>query len=74
MQRKLIVVALLIATAGFIAQTIAGVIDTPTIPPSLVAIIAAEALPFVQEPRTRTLLSAGASARPGRRSSAPARI
>jgi hypothetical protein len=43
-QRKLIVVALLAAAAGFIAQMIAGVTDTPTIPPGLVAIVAAAAL------------------------------
>jgi hypothetical protein len=44
MQRKLIVVALLAAAAGFIAQMIAGVTDAPTIPPGLVAIVAAAAL------------------------------
>jgi hypothetical protein len=44
MQRKLLVVALLVAAAGFIAQMIAGVTDTPTIPPGLVAIVAAAAL------------------------------
>jgi hypothetical protein len=44
MQRKLIVVALLVAAAGFVAQMIAGVSDTPTIPPGLVAIVAAAAL------------------------------
>jgi hypothetical protein len=35
------VVALLVAAAGFIAQMIAGVTDTSTIPPGLVAIVAA---------------------------------
>lgn len=44
MQRKLTVVALLVAAAGFIAQMIAGVTDTPTIPPGLVAIVAPAAL------------------------------
>jgi hypothetical protein len=44
MQRKLLVDALLVAAAGFIAQMIAGVTDTPTIPPGLVAIVAAAAL------------------------------
>jgi hypothetical protein len=43
-QRKLTVAALLVAAAGFIAQMIAGVTDTPTIPPGLVAIVAAAAL------------------------------
>jgi hypothetical protein len=38
------VVALLVAAAGFIAQMIAGVTDTPTIPPGLVAIVVAAAL------------------------------
>jgi hypothetical protein len=44
MQRPLIVLGLLVAAAGFIAQMIAGVTDTPTIPPGLVAIVAAAAL------------------------------
>jgi hypothetical protein len=43
-QRKLQVGALLVAAGGFIAQMIAGVTDTPTIPPGLVAIVAAAAL------------------------------
>jgi hypothetical protein len=43
-QRRLIVVALLVAAGGFIAQMIAGVTDTPTIPPGLVAIVVAAAL------------------------------
>ena len=43
MQRTLIV-GLLVAAAGFIAQMVAGVTDTPTIPPGLVAIVAAAAL------------------------------
>lgn len=42
--RGLMVVALLVAAAGFIAQLIAGVTDTPTIPPGLVAIVVAAAL------------------------------
>jgi hypothetical protein len=44
MQRTLIVVGLLVAAGGFIAQMVAGVTDTPTIPPGLVAIVAAAAL------------------------------
>jgi hypothetical protein len=44
MQRKLILVSLLVAAAGFIAQMVAGVTDTPTIPPGLVAIVVAVAL------------------------------
>jgi predicted branched-subunit amino acid permease len=44
MQGKLTVVALVVAAAGFIAQMIAGVTDTPTIPPGLVAIVAAATL------------------------------
>jgi hypothetical protein len=44
MQRTLIVLGLLVAAAGFIAQMVAGVTDTPTIPPGLVAIVAAAAL------------------------------
>ena len=42
--RKLTVVALLIASVGFIAQMVSGVTDTPTIPPGLVAIVVAAAL------------------------------
>jgi hypothetical protein len=44
MQRKLLVVALLVAAAGFIAQMVSGVTDTPTIPPGLVAVVVAAAL------------------------------
>jgi hypothetical protein len=40
----LTVVALLAAAAGFVAQMLAGVTDTPTIPPGLVAIVAAAGL------------------------------
>jgi hypothetical protein len=43
-RRELMVVALVVAAAGFIAQMIAGVTSTPTIPPGLVAIVAAAAL------------------------------
>jgi hypothetical protein len=41
---RLTVVALLAAAAGFVAQMAAGVTDTPTIPPGLVAIVAAAGL------------------------------
>ncbi|AUH44432.1 hypothetical protein [Streptomyces sp. CMB-StM0423] len=42
--RNLTVAALLVAAAGFAVQMAAGVTDTPTIPPGLVAILAAAAL------------------------------
>jgi hypothetical protein len=38
------VVALLIAAVGFVTQMVAGVTDTPTIPPGLVAILIAAGL------------------------------
>jgi hypothetical protein len=41
---RLTVIALLAAAAGFVAQMVAGVTDTPTIPPGLVAIVAAAGL------------------------------
>jgi hypothetical protein len=41
---RLTVVALLAAAAGFVVQMVAGVTDTPTIPPGLVAIVAAAGL------------------------------
>jgi hypothetical protein len=40
----LTVVALLIAAVGFVTQMVAGVTDTPTIPPGLVAILIAAGL------------------------------
>jgi hypothetical protein len=41
---RLTVVALLIAAAGFVVQMVAGVTDTPTIPPGLVVILVAAGL------------------------------
>ncbi|GAA2102334.1 hypothetical protein [Actinomadura alba] len=41
---KLTVVALLVGAIGFVLQMIAGVTDTPTIPPGLVAILVAAGL------------------------------
>lgn len=41
---KLTVVALLVAAIGFVVQMAAGVTDTPTIPPGLVAILLAAVL------------------------------
>ena len=41
---RLTVAALLIAAAGFVAQMVAGVTDTPTIPPGLVVILLAAGL------------------------------
>jgi hypothetical protein len=41
---RLTVVALLIAAVGFVTQMVAGVTDTPTIPPGLVAILIAAGL------------------------------
>jgi hypothetical protein len=41
---RLTVVALLIAAVGFMAQMVAGVTDTPTIPPGLVVILGAAGL------------------------------
>lgn len=41
---RLTVVALLIAAVGFVTQMVAGVTDTPTIPPGLVVILAAAGL------------------------------
>jgi hypothetical protein len=38
------VVALLIGAVGFVTQMVAGVTDTPTIPPGLVAILIAAGL------------------------------
>jgi hypothetical protein len=38
------VVALLVAATGFVVQMVAGVTNTPTIPPGLVAILAAAGL------------------------------
>jgi hypothetical protein len=38
------VIALLLAGVGFVVQMIAGVTDTPTVPPGLVAIVAAAVL------------------------------
>jgi hypothetical protein len=43
-QSKLLTAALLVAAGGFIAQEVAGVTGTPTIPPGLVAIVAAAAV------------------------------
>jgi hypothetical protein len=42
--RRLTVVSLLIAAVGFVTQMVAGVTDTPTIPPGLVIILVAAAL------------------------------
>jgi|GEM_PF-1250991 hypothetical protein len=42
--RQLTVVALLLAAVGFVTQMVAGVTDTPTIPPGLVLILAAALL------------------------------
>jgi hypothetical protein len=42
--RTLTVVALLVAATGFVVQMIAGVTDTPTVPPGLVVILAAAGL------------------------------
>jgi hypothetical protein len=44
MSRNLTVVALLAAAAGFVLQMVAGVTNTPTIPPGLVVLLAAAAL------------------------------
>lgn len=44
MQRMLLVATLLVAAAGFIAQEVSGVTDTPPVPPGLVAIVVAAAL------------------------------
>jgi hypothetical protein len=41
---RLTVVALLVAAAGFVIQMIAGVTDTPTVPPGLVIILVAAGL------------------------------
>lgn len=41
---KLTVVALLVAAIGFVIQMVAGVTNTPTIPPGLVAILLAAGL------------------------------
>jgi hypothetical protein len=41
---RLTVVALLIAAVGFVTQMVAGVTDTPTIPPGLVVILIAAGL------------------------------
>jgi hypothetical protein len=41
---RLTVVALLVAAVGFVAQMVAGVTDTPTIPPGLVVILVAAGL------------------------------
>jgi hypothetical protein len=41
---KLTVLALLVAAIGFVVQMIAGVTNTPTIPPGLVAILVAAGL------------------------------
>jgi len=41
---KLTVVALLVAAIGFVVQMVAGVTNTPTIPPGLVAILVAAGL------------------------------
>ena len=41
---RLTVVALLIAAVGFVTQMVAGVTDTPTIPPGLVVILVAAGL------------------------------
>src|ERR687896_1275332 len=41
---RLTVVALLIAAVGFVTQLVAGVTDTPTIPPGLVVILVAAGL------------------------------
>jgi hypothetical protein len=49
---RLTMIALLIAAVGFVAQMIAGVTDTPTIPPGLVVILAAAlVVAFVPGPR-----------------------
>ena len=42
--RRLTVVALLLASAGFLAQELAGVTDTPVVPPGLVVLLGAAAL------------------------------
>lgn len=42
--RSTVVVALLIAAVGFVTQMVAGVTDTPTIPPGLVVILVAAGL------------------------------
>jgi hypothetical protein len=44
MARNLTLVALLAAAAGFVLQMVAGITDTPTIPPGLVVLLAAAAL------------------------------
>jgi hypothetical protein len=44
MSRNLTLVALLAAAAGFVLQMVAGVTNTPTIPPGLVVLLAAAAL------------------------------
>ena len=41
---RLTAIALLIAAVGFVAQMVAGVTDTPTIPPGLVVILVAAVL------------------------------
>jgi hypothetical protein len=50
--RALTTIALVIAATGFIIQMAAGVTDTPTIPPGLIAIVVAAGLvAFVPAPR-----------------------
>jgi hypothetical protein len=44
MSRNVTLVALLAAAAGFVLQMVAGVTDTPAIPPGLVVLLAAAAL------------------------------
>ena len=44
MSRNLTLVALLAAAAGFVLQMVAGITNTPTIPPGLVVLLAAAAL------------------------------
>jgi hypothetical protein len=44
MSRNLTLVALLAAAVGFVLQMVAGITNTPTIPPGLVALLAAAAV------------------------------
>jgi hypothetical protein len=51
MSRNLTLVALLAAAAGFVLQMVAGITNTPTIPPGLVVLLAAGTLAGVRANR-----------------------
>jgi hypothetical protein len=67
MSRNLTVVALLAAAAGFVLQMVAGVTNTPTIPPGLVVLLAAAA-------RCLHLMALGIPRWGGRRRVQPPRV